>query len=141
MYLNPPLGVSEVEHFSFDIRYRGGIHEFHRRFSRLIRVIDRPQDIFNTQRLDGKIQREMGFLATGGNDKILLEVFTGFALELGGKAVGLGPEAHEVDAPEPELHGLAHVPEADPEAGEAVEYPTQDHTDSMGPDLHAVGPQ
>src|SRR3972149_9319436 len=132
MYMEHPLGVPEVEHFPLDIRYRGSIHEFHRWFSRLIRVIDRPQDIFNTQRLDGKIQREMGFLAAGGDDKIFLEVFTGFALEPGGKAVGLGPEAHEVDAPEPELHGLAHVPEADPEAGEAGGYPTPDQTGSTG---------
>src|SRR5277367_7081298 len=82
----------------------------------------------------------MGLLPARRDHEIALEIFAGRQLRLRRTAPVLRVLVHIIEPPEPEMHCLAHVPDADFEFREAVEYSAHHHAHGVRGNLHTVAP-
>src|SRR5579872_6737227 len=77
------LSVAVVELFALRGGNWSGIHECNGWGRRLIRIVDGPENVVDSERFDGVVEREVRFRAAGGDDEIAFEILAGLELEFG----------------------------------------------------------
>src|SRR5579862_7441836 len=135
-----PLRVTVCEQFLVRLRQGQRIQELDRGRGWLVGIVDRPHDALRTEFLDRVLERQWILHAARRDEEVALEILRHGELRLRRAADVLRAAVHERDAPEPEMHGLAHVTDAHLELRKSVEQTRGHQAHGMRADLDAVAP-